>query len=103
MGTDSHAQRVLVSILRHLEGKQMLRETVEQMWQSFWDAVKEPGMPDIQRTEMRRAFFAGCWGMLQKCKGLGDPSISEDEGADYLEALEKEMQGFYRDLRTGRA
>lgn len=95
-------ERGVVDCHQRKEGR-VKRETIQQMWESFWDQVKEPGMPDIQRTEMRRAFFAGCFAVLCKCRDLGeDDAVDVDAGADYLERLFTELQFFYSLMAQGK-
>jgi hypothetical protein len=77
--------------------------TVKEAWDSFAAMVLTPAHPEVQYTEMRRAFYAGAWGMLMGCSGIGDDSASEDAGVERLEAWRKELETFQRDMRAGRA
>lgn len=63
-------------------------------WNNFEKAVIPPNAPGVQRKEMRRAFYAGVWAMLQAAKELGEGSISEDAGVIALESIEAECQEF---------
>ena len=76
--------------------------SVKQMWDSF--AYVLPGdAPDVQRTEMRRAFYAGAWGVLMEAHAIGEESVSEAAGIAHLEALRAELMQFHADLRAGKA
>lgn len=80
-----------------------MSKDIETMWQSFWDAIREPGMPEIQRTKMRRAFYAGCLAMLQGCSSLGGDDISEDEGVRQMQKWRDELREFRRLIQAGQA
>lgn len=83
----------------------MKTETVAQMWDSFAAAVFAGIGPvsDVQRQEMRRAFFAGAWAILQAMKALGDDGVSEDAGVNVLERWEAEMRLFQALVSRGGA
>ena len=80
-----------------------MTETVEQMWVDFWQHVAPPHCEEVQRQEMKRAFFAGCHVMLQTVKGIGSEVVSEDAGVAYLERLEAELRRFQRAMIDGKA
>lgn len=63
-------------------------------WNNFEKAVIPSNAPLVQRKEMRRAFYAGAWAILQAAKELGDDSISEEAGVVALEAMEVEFVEF---------
>lgn len=78
-------------------------KTVQEEWASFALAVIPADAPPVQRQEMRRAFYAGCWSMLQLVKLIGTDAVSEDEGVATLEQMEAEITEFYRKVKGGRA
>lgn len=78
-------------------------KSVRESWQSFALSVLPPDAPTVQKTEMRRAYYAGCWAMLQDLKSLGEDAVSEDAGAAELDKLEAELREFQRNVREGRA
>lgn len=82
----------------------MKRETVNEMWDSFARAVLPPNCSTVQRWEMRRAFYAGCHAMLEACSfGIGDDSVSEEQGVQWIEEWHQELRRFQADVREGRA
>jgi hypothetical protein len=79
-------------------------ETVAEMGASFAGAVFNRHTPDVQRSEMRRAFYAGAYGMLMGAAfGPGEEDVSEEEGVAMFEAWRKELEAFQRDVLEGRA
>lgn len=78
-------------------------ETVQQMWDGFASSVLPKDAPPIQWTEMRRAFYAGCYGMLMACSQIGEESVSEDTGVLRLELWKQECEDFYRKVKEGKA
>jgi len=70
------------------------QKRIEASWIEFEKAVIPRGAPAIQRQEMRRAFYAGTWALLQEMKRLGDDDVSEDVGVEALEAIEAECKEF---------
>lgn len=70
------------------------KKRIESLWNDFSRKVIPPTAPPIQRKEMRRAFYAGVWGLLQEMKQLGDDDVSEDAGVEALEAIEAECKEF---------
>lgn len=71
-------------------------QTIAQMWISFSKSVVPPNASIIQRTEMKKAFYAGATSLLSAMKGM-DESLSEDEGAQILESYESELVGFLQE------
>jgi hypothetical protein len=73
---------------------------VEALWLSFEKNVIPVTASDIQRKEMRRAFYSGAWALLQEMKRLGEDDISEEVGADILEAVDAECCDFMNRIGT---
>jgi hypothetical protein len=79
-------------------------QTVLEMWASFSKAVFSCHTPTVQRREMRRAFYAGAYGMLMGAAfGPGEEDVSEEEGVAMFEAWRRELEAFQRDVLEGRA
>lgn len=78
-------------------------ETVQQMWDSFALLTLPKDCHPIQRQEMRRAFYAGTFGMLMACSAIGEESVSEDTGVMRLELWRLECLKFYQDMKEGKA
>ncbi len=78
-------------------------QTVWDLWQSFARDVIPPEAPPIQRQEMRRAFYAAAWAVLQEVKVVGEESVSEEAGIAALQRMEAELCAFQQDVQAGRA
>ncbi len=77
--------------------------SVKEAWESFEAAVIPEDAPAVQRSEMRRAFYAGAWAMLMGCSSIGETSVTEEEGVAMLESWKKECERFYLMMNMGRA
>lgn len=73
-------------------------------WETFVEAIGLTAAPEVQRTDMRRAFFAGARaysGFIMRHASGGDEPIQEDMAM--MEALQVEMSAFLEDMMAGRA
>lgn len=79
--------------------------TVASAWEDFKSkAFGNQEIHPIQEQEMRRAFYAGAYYMLNAFARIGeDDSISEDAGAAILDGYEQELRQFAKDVKEGRA
>lgn len=85
------------------EGMNMEVKTIDQEWRNFAEMVIDPTAPDVQRSEMRMAFYGGASVMLAKLVELTESdSISEAEGMRAVDALEKECSDFAAERATGK-
>lgn len=80
------------------------RRSLAQEWFDFDVRVVPKGAEEVQRTETRRAFYAGA----QAIFGLMTTELDEDKeptAADlaYVESLHTELRTFARDVRSGHA
>jgi hypothetical protein len=82
----------------------MTHETINDQWKSFSAALKldRPGVPEVQRSEMKRAFFGGFTAALAKMKRIGDV-MPMDQGAAMLERYWQECRGFNEAVQMGGA
>lgn len=79
-------------------------KTIAQHWEDFALAVLPHDVSEIQRTEMRRAFYAGFYGALMACYEIAaDSEESDDVGVDMLQQLVDESMLFAADIQAGRA
>ena len=76
--------------------------SIAEQWEEFAKAVLRPGTPDVQRREMRRAFYAGVASTLTQCQRIGEDDVHEDEGCLYLTALTEEVDRFVADMLVGK-
>jgi len=76
--------------------------SVREHWDAFTREVMPPDAGRLQRSEMRRAFYAGAWAMF--CTAAGEVSLQSDEnGVLALEALKAECQMFAQAVERGEA
>lgn len=61
-------------------------------------AFKDVPIGDTQLNEMRKAFFAGCYGVLQITAKIGDDEVSEDFGCYVLESMHQEVKRYAASL-----
>jgi hypothetical protein len=78
--------------------------TVAQQWAEFEKLVLPPDAGRTQRTEMRRAFYAGFQGALMAGIEMADESKdSDDIGVTMIQRLHDECQQFACQVAAGRA
>lgn len=78
--------------------------TVAQQWEQFEALVLPAAASKTQRTEMRRAFYAGFQGALMAGIEMADESKdSDDIGVTMIQRLHDECQAFAASVATGRA
>jgi hypothetical protein len=81
----------------------MPQETILSCWDEFRARVLDPMHPGpVQRQETRRAFYAGAWSALNLLRSM-DSTITDDEGAQYIDNLWQECLAFYEQLEKGKA
>ena len=68
--------------------------SVFDMWRTYRDEVVPPDASAVQVEETRRAFYAGVAGMLDLMMKVSGDDVSEDEGAEYLATLQRELKAF---------
>lgn len=73
--------------------------TIAEKWAQFEAKVMAPGAPELQRQEMRIAFYAGAMGLLDIETAIATPEISEDAGTAILQGIHAELQHFASCLR----
>lgn len=78
--------------------------SVAAMWVLYRTRVLAVNAPPIQVSECRRAFYAGVQSiLLDGLLGIGDDSVSEEQGVAHLDSLHKECEQFSRDVMAGKA
>lgn len=76
----------------------MSLKSVEQEWDHFSSHCFANNVSDLQKTEMKKAFFAGAFVVVCMCEEIGQPHVSEQDGANHLDNVMKECRKFYSDL-----
>lgn len=80
------------------------RTTLTQAWESFMKMVEILHAPAEQKREMKRAFFAGAFWMLDMCSVQMDPDKGPTaDDLEYLQRIHAEIQKFNEDVQEGRA
>jgi len=78
-------------------------KTIGMEWERFALALGLDKASAIQRSEMRRAFYAGAMVMLGAAVQAARESGDDDEaGARMMQALSEEGKQFARDLLAGK-
>jgi len=78
-------------------------KTIQQEWELFAKSVfGAEDVSKVQYTEMKKAFFAGATAMFAMVQETGDPSVTEDQGAAHLDALQDEVVAFMRSVIDAR-
>lgn len=79
------------------------RRSLAEEWDNFSKALLA-NAPEVQRTEMRRAFYAGAQSFFGLISGGLDPDHEPTElDVEYVEGLNQELRAFGRDVSEGRA
>jgi hypothetical protein len=82
----------------------MKRLLMAEQWDHFSRAVFKPGTPDIQRWEMRRAFYAGAEAILFRViQAFAPESEPTEEDLAVMSDLYEELQEFGKAVKAGRA
>lgn len=74
---------------------------IADLWELFDKKVLPPHVHPVQRQEMRRAFYAGAFSVMEIILAIGKTSPTDQEGADALHALMTECVAFIEQLRKG--
>jgi hypothetical protein len=63
----------------------------EKEWEIFEDAVLPENAPEVQRTEMKKAFFSGALCVLVQV-GMSSKGLSDEEGAEFIQSVYDEIK-----------
>ncbi len=77
--------------------------TIAQQWTQFERLAMPPSAGQLQRKEMRRAFYAGFQASLSVGVEIADADLSDEAGAAVLQGLHEECQLFAGEIAAGRA
>lgn len=83
----------------------MKHESINDIWKTAArDAfgLDAPGVSEVQRREMKRAFFAG-WNACQAMLTVLADKLSEDDAAARLARYHMEARGFVEAIKLGKA
>jgi len=77
---------------------------VRDAWTSFERAILPPDCSDVQRSEMRRAFFAGAFSIMDELsKAMSHEDDMTDADERVMIDLAIEQEEYLAALRMGRA
>ncbi|HZT29697.1 MAG TPA: hypothetical protein VFA33_07440 [Bryobacteraceae bacterium] len=80
------------------------RLRMAEQWDQFARAVLPPGVSEIQRREMRRAFYAGAESILFRViQAFAPESEPTDADLQIMEDLHQELRDFGEMVKQGRA
>jgi len=65
--------------------------TVQLEWWSFFEAVMSPNAPQVQVSEMKKAFYAGSFSMLNMVVKIAN-EYPEDVAEKIIEGFREEFQ-----------
>lgn len=86
------------------KGPRFKKKSLAEQWTEFELSTGVAATSIVQRTEMRRAFYAGAASFLDAMlHGFTANTEPEQEDHDYLDSLTNEMEQFGRDIIAGRA
>jgi hypothetical protein len=75
-----------------------------ELWEQFARVALPPDAPEVQRREMKRAFYSGAHGIMFKvihALAPGQESTEADE--QLIQDLHEELQEFAELIKQGRA
>jgi len=78
--------------------------TIAQVWAQFDAKVLGDAVGEVQRREMRRAFYAGFHSCLVASLDIASESGDNDDlGATMMDRLSQECLAFVDEIKAGRA
>lgn len=77
--------------------------TIEQEWQTLCSGIFNGDEPEIQRSEMKRAFYSGAASVLGIYVRIGEADVSEDQAITVIEQIAAELGAFGEAISNGKA
>jgi len=83
----------------------MKRRYILEEWNAFATGVLPKNVSDVQRREMRRAFYAGAHSILYAIMRVLSPGSDDVTATDLeiMQSIEAEATAFAEDIKAGRA
>jgi len=72
--------------------------TLQERWESFNSLVINQNAPEIQRTEMRNAFYAGAQALMFGIVDASSEEMTEEAGSAIIEGYHQELADFAVEL-----
>ena len=80
------------------------KKIIDTAWRSYAEQIIPVNAPDVQRQELRRAFYAGAASMFGGIMAMLEPGTEPtDADLENMNALQGELDQYVRDLKAGRA
>jgi hypothetical protein len=80
------------------------RLSLANQWTTFELKTGVANTSDIQRQEMRRAFYGGAASLMDAMMlGFSEDSEPTEEDLQYMDSIAKELKKFGEDIAAGRA
>lgn len=81
------------------------RKLMQEQWGIFCERVIDPDAPEVQKREMRRAFYSGAQAIMFRVLVAFAPETLEPTEADLqvMTDLDDELKQFAADVKAGRA
>ena len=79
---------------------------IENQWRAFWKMVApaDADAPEVQRVEMRRAFFAGVACIFKVANDMDERTEEPtEEDLQLMKEISDELAAYVIDLQNGRA
>jgi hypothetical protein len=76
-------------------------ECIARAWEGFDYCVVPADVSNTQRSEMRKAFYAGAEALMTVLRHIQDGSVSEEIGVRILEAVNQELFEFCEKVKKG--
>lgn len=77
--------------------------TIAEQWGVFEARVIPKDAPQVQRLEMKRAFYGGAAGLLSMMLKIADSGMSDEAGGAVMDGWEDECQRFAQEVKRGAA
>lgn len=79
------------------------KQLIAHGWRGFDKAVISPQAPEIQRTEMRMAFYAGAAVVLEVLQAISTDRVSEEAGMRAIAGMVNETREYIGSMQSAAA
>jgi len=79
-----------------------LIKTIDELWLDFVEEILPAGIPEIQRREMKRAFFGGFTSALFALT-VGLPKLPFEQADAAIQGFHNQVSDFFKAVRENRA
>ena len=75
--------------------------TIAEEYREWAELTQPADAGEVQRREVRRAFYSGVMAALSACRRVAEPDVSEEAGAAHLESWWREAGEFLKNVGRG--